>query len=156
MFCYVNHFFFQVLKNITDHHMNLLNHSLVLPGVTPLQVPTNGTARKSKTPLMTVSRCSVLWLNSNSWIPPFHFHVTAQINADTLYLVCINPGNWDQKVSTIIYPCCAVPKAVNKRPRTASVSFVGIRGMCEWCDFMLVCKIKLEVTRLWKEIQEDK
>lgn len=47
---------------------------------------------------------------------PFDFHVNTQIEADTLYLVCINPGNQDQEFSTIIYPMslCGA-NAVNKK-----------------------------------------
>lgn len=82
---------------------------------------------------------------------PFHFHVSIQIEADTLYLVHINPGNQDQEFSTIIYPmpllCNA--RAVNKRIQTASVSFVGIYVLAyEFCDFNLVCKIKQKVSLL--------
>lgn len=65
-----------VQKNTTDRHTKWLNHSLVLAGVTRLQLATNGAARKSKRPLMSVSRCSSLWLNSSGWIRLFIFTQT--------------------------------------------------------------------------------
>lgn len=65
-----------VQKNTTDRRTERLNHSLVLAGVTRLQLATNGAARKSKRPLMSVSRCSAHWLNSSGWIPLFIFAQT--------------------------------------------------------------------------------
>lgn len=83
---------------------------------------------------------------------PFHFHVYTQIEADTLYLVHINPGNQDQEFSTIIYPMslsCGA-RAVNKRDSDCEHVFCGHSGagICERRDFMPVCKMKLKVTLL--------
>lgn len=67
-------------------------------------VTTTGTASESKNLFHErITLFSTLTQNQqlNS---PFLLHVSIQIEADTLYLVHINPGNPYQECSTIIYP----------------------------------------------------
>lgn len=84
--------FFQ-FQNAADYHTKSLNHSLVLAGAALLRVASNRTPCEGRTAshertLLCCALTQYQKLNS-----PFHFHVNTQIEADTLYLVRINPGN---------------------------------------------------------------
>lgn len=88
----------------------------MLAGVTPLKVTATGTSSESKKPFHERIMLFCALTQHQRLNSPFHLHVNTQIEADTLYLVRINPGNQDQEFSTITYPMslsCGA-KAVNK------------------------------------------
>lgn len=91
--CYVMSIIF---KNIGDYHTNYPNHSLALAGATW------GQTLKAATHFMSVSCCFCTLIQHHGLNSPFHCHENTQIEADTLYLAPINPGNQDQEPSAII------------------------------------------------------
>lgn len=146
--CHVTSIIFFHFKMLPITTQTSLITALCWQLVTLLAVTTTGTASESKNHFHERIMLFSTLTQNQGLNSPFLFHVSIQIEADTLYLVHINPGNRDQEFSTIIFPMSLLcgARAVNKMIQTATVSFVGTYVLaCELCDFKL-CKMKQKVS----------